>query len=106
MPYENRNNSAGGFTLKPHPILDVTEGPKPLGTIWFSAGVLAITIYPGEEIFDELWSRNVYGAAMPDVFSFSIKAEGGSVGRTPALGTPAPLKELRPELARGTAKGR
>jgi hypothetical protein len=56
-------------------LLDVAEDqPQPLGSVSSSEALLKLSLFPGEDIFDELWSRNLNGACMPFDFRFSLNS--------------------------------
>ena len=63
--------------LKPNPVFDVAPGQqRPIGAVSSAEGILTVLLFPGEAVFDELWSRNIYGGTMPSTLSLSIRAEG------------------------------
>jgi hypothetical protein len=52
--------------LKPNPVFDVAPGQqRPIGAASSAEGILTVLLFPGEVVFDELWSRNANGGAMP-----------------------------------------
>ena len=63
--------------LKPNPVFDVVPGQqRPIGAASSADGVLTVLLFPGEAVFDELWSRNVNGGPMPNFLGLSIRGEG------------------------------
>lgn len=48
----------------------------PLGYVWLSEDILVAELLPGEIVFSELWTRNVYGGAMPKAVQISVQGDG------------------------------
>jgi hypothetical protein len=63
--------------LRPNPVFDVPPGQqRPIGAATSAEGILTVLLFPGEAVFDELWSRSVSGAVMPSVLNLNIRGEG------------------------------
>jgi hypothetical protein len=80
-PYDKRID-VPDFDLEAS-LLDVPEGqPKPVGSVSSAEALLKFSLFPGEDIFDELWTRNVNGGSMPFDFCFSLKSPVGDPSGT------------------------